>query len=67
MNLKINNMLLKLRINPSFKKKIYQLLTSSNNMKHVHFTIGDKLVINHLDIEEVDKILTRNLLNYKKI
>ena len=57
--------MLKLRINPNFKKQIHNSITSSKRVKHTHRIIGRSLLINHEDLEEVGKIFKRIELKYK--
>jgi len=57
--------MLKLRINPNFKRQIHSKITSSKRIKHTHRIIGRSLLINQEDLEEVGKIFKRIELKYK--
>ncbi len=68
MNPNNNNMktkLIRLKIQVSFKKQIYDKLINSNKLTspiRIHTNI---LMIDQKDFEQVDKILYKNYINYK--
>ena len=57
----------KLKINKNFKSIIYNLLSNSNKLQRVFYINNDVLIINKMDLEQVDKLLTRNFHKYKVI
>jgi len=54
-----------LRIQRNFKPFIYQELTKSKKMKFTHRIVGNKLMINPWDLEEVEKAMKRLELRFK--
>jgi transcriptional regulator of NAD metabolism len=56
--------MLKLKINPNFKKQIHNAITSSKKVKHTHRIIGRSLLINPKDKEEITKIFKRLELKF---
>ena len=54
-----------LKINKNFKSIINNQLINSNKLNFKFQIFNNKLLINKLDFEEVDKILTRNIHKYK--
>ena len=57
--------MLKLKINPNFKKQIHNSITSSKRVKHTHRIVGKSLLINSEDFEEIVKIFKRLELKVK--
>lgn len=57
--------MLKLTINPNFRRQIHSKITSSKRIKHTHRIIGRSLLINSEDLEEIGKIFKRIELKYK--
>lgn len=54
-----------LKINKNFKTIITNQLINSNKLKFEFQVLNSNLLINKEDLEEVDKILTRNFHKYK--
>ena len=54
-----------LKINQNFKSIINNQLINSNKLSYTFRIYNNKLLINRFDLEEVDKILTRNCHKYK--
>ena len=54
-----------LKINKNFKSIITNQLINSNKLKFEFQVLNSNLLINPKDLEEVDKILTRNFHKYK--
>jgi len=54
-----------LKINKNFKSIINNQLINSNKLNFKFQIFNNKLLIDKKDLEEVDKILTRNLHKYK--
>jgi len=54
-----------LKINKNFKSIINNQLINSNKLNFKFQIFNNKLLINKLDFEEVDKILTKNFHKYK--
>jgi len=54
-----------LKINQNFKSIINNQLINSNKLNFKFQIFNNKLLIDKKDLEEVDKILTRNLHKYK--
>jgi hypothetical protein len=57
----------KLKINKNFKSIIYNLLSNSNKLQSVFYINNNILIINKVDLEQVDKLLTNNFHKYKVI
>jgi hypothetical protein len=57
----------KLKINKNFKSIIYNLLSNSNKLQSVFYINNNILIINKIDLEQVDKLLTNNFHKYKVI
>ena len=57
----------KLQINKNFKSIIYNLLSNSNKLQSVFYINNNILIINKIDLEQVDKLLTNNFNKYKVI
>lgn len=57
----------KLKINKNFKSIIYNLLSNSNKLQSVFYINNNILIINKIDLEQVDKLLTKNFHKYKVI
>jgi hypothetical protein len=57
----------KLQINKNFKSIIYNLLSNSNKLQSVFYINNNILIINKIDLEQVDKLLTNNFHKYKVI
>jgi len=54
-----------LKINKNFKSIITNQLINSNKLKFEFQVLNSNLLINKEDLEEVDKILTKNFHKYK--
>ena len=54
-----------LKIQKNFRKFIHLELTKSKKMRFTHKIVGDNLLINPLDQEEVGKAMKRLELRYK--
>jgi hypothetical protein len=54
-----------LKINKNFKSIINNQLINSNKLNFKFQIFNNKLLINKLDFEQVDKILTKNFHKYK--
>jgi hypothetical protein len=54
-----------LKINKNFRTIITNQLINSNKLKFEFQVLNSNLLINKEDLEEVDKILTRNFHKYK--
>jgi hypothetical protein len=54
-----------LKINKNFKSIINNQLINSHKLNFKFQIFNNKLLINKLDFEEVDKILTKNFHKYK--
>jgi hypothetical protein len=54
-----------LKINKNFRSIITNQLINSNKLKFEFQVLNSNLLINKEDLEEVDKILTRNFHKYK--
>jgi hypothetical protein len=54
-----------LKINKNFRSIITNQLINSNKLKFEFQVLNSNLLINPKDLEEVDKILTRNCHKYK--
>jgi hypothetical protein len=54
-----------LKINQNFRSIICSQLINSNKLEFEFKMINNKLIINQIDFEIVDKLLTRNYHNYK--
>jgi len=54
-----------LKINQNFKSIINNQLINSNKLNFKFQIFNNKLLIDKKDLEEVDKILTRNFHKYK--
>jgi hypothetical protein len=54
-----------LKINKNFRSIINNQLINSNKLNFKFQIFNNKLLINKLDFEEVDKILTKNFHKYK--
>lgn len=54
-----------LKINKNFRSIINSQLINSNKLKFEFKILNSNLLINKEDLEEVDKILTRNFHRYK--
>jgi len=57
--------MIKLFINPNFKSIINKLLINSNKLKSSFYILNNNLIINKIDLEEVDKLLTNNYHSYR--
>ena len=57
--------MLVLRIQRNFKPFIHRELTKSKKMSFTYRLVGDKLLINPFDLEEVGKVMKRLELKYK--
>jgi len=57
----------KLQINKNFKSIIYNLLSNSNKLQSVFYINNNILIINKIDLDQVDKLLTKNFHKYKVI
>ena len=57
----------KLKINKNFRSIIYNLLSNSNKLQSVFYINNNILIINKIDLEQVDKLLTNNFHKYKVI
>jgi hypothetical protein len=57
----------KLKINKNFRSIIYNLLSNSNKLQNVFYINNNILIINKIDLEQVDKLLTNNFHKYKVI
>jgi hypothetical protein len=54
-----------LKINKNFRGIISSQLINSNKLKFEFKILNSNLLINKFDLEEVDKILTKNFHKYK--
>ena len=54
-----------LKIQKNFSPFIHQELTKSKKMSFTHRIVGDKLLINPFDREEVGKVMKRLELRFK--
>jgi hypothetical protein len=54
-----------LKINQNFRSIICSQLINSNKLEFEFKMINNKLIINQVDFEIVDKLLTRNFHKYK--
>ena len=54
-----------LKINKNFKSIITNQLINSNKLKFEFQVLNSNLLINKEDLEEIDKILTKNFHKYK--
>jgi len=54
-----------LKINKNFRSIITNQLINSNKLKFEFQVLNSNLLINKEDLEEVDKILTKNFHKYK--
>ena len=54
-----------LKINKNFKSIINNQLINSNKLNFEFKILNSNLIINPIDLEEVDKILRRNVHKYK--
>lgn len=54
-----------LKINKNFRSIINNQLINSNKLSYSFQILNSNLIINRFDLEEVDKILTRNFHKYK--
>lgn len=54
-----------LKIQKNFRAFIHQELTKSKKMSFTYRLVGDKLLINPFDREEVGKVMKRLELKYK--
>ena len=54
-----------LKINKNFRSIINNQLINSNKLYYSFQILNSNLIINRKDLEEVDKILTRNFHKYK--
>lgn len=54
-----------LKINKNFRSIITNQLINSNKLKFEFQILNSNLLINKEDLEEIDKILTRNFHKYK--
>jgi hypothetical protein len=54
-----------LKINQNFRSIINNQLINSNKLNFKFQIFNNKLLINRFDLEEVEKILTRNCHKYK--
>jgi hypothetical protein len=57
--------MIKLFINPNFKSIINKLLINSNKLRSSFYILNNNLIINKIDFEEVDKLLTNNYHSYR--
>ena len=57
--------MIKLKINSNFRTLINSILINSNKLNNSFYILNSNLIINKEDLEEVDKILTRNFYKYK--
>ena len=54
-----------LKINKNFRSIITNQLINSNKLKFEFQVLNSNLLINKEDLEEIDKILTKNFHKYK--
>jgi hypothetical protein len=55
--------MIEFKVSTGLIKRTNQLMIDSNKLENVFYNIGNKFKIHPVDMEQVDKILTRNYIN----